>query len=477
MSIVEAKAELEGQTLPTHQPSENASRLRHNLRASTVDAAYYGAMVGFSENYFSAFALAVGLGQVTAGLVTSLPILCGGVSQLVALWLLRSGGSYRTSILLFVTIQALAFVPLIIAAAVGGIPAWLFYLTISVYWAGGMAAGPGWNAWISQLVPKKIRPRFFAKRTRFIQLATLSAFLFGGIVLEQLTRADYRLLGFMLLFIGALSTRLLSVWQLYLHKTTPEIDRAHFDGVTTAVAWKTLSPSAKKLILYLIILTGSLQISGPFFAPYMLVQLEFGYPYYVAIVACSFMTRIFSLHYWGIYAKRAGTQALLWTAGIAIIPLAPLWIISSNFGWILCVQAVAGVAWAGFELAVLLVFFEAIPLARRAQILTIYNFGNSVAWFCGALLGGWCIDLLGKTPHAYHFVFGLTAIARLACFIWAYFAIGSPKSLQQKFEDLESEVGGVHIAPEAPIDVRAPLITSVEPPQPKEDPENNLRQD
>ncbi len=292
------------------EPTSKTATLRHNLKASTLDAAYYGGMVGFSENYFSAFALAVGLGQVTAGLVASLPILCGGISQLVALRMLRAGGSYRRLILLFVTIQALSFVPLIIAAAVGGIPAWMFYLTISIYWAGGMASAPGWNAWISQLVPEKIRPRYFAKRTRFTQLATLSAFLLGGIVLEQSTRNDMRLTGFMLLFLGAFAARVISVCYLISHRTTSSIDQAHFDGVTTLEAWRTLKISSKKLIFYLILLTASLQISGPFFAPYMLVQLKLSYPHFVAIVACAFVTRIFCAALLGALRKASRNTAI-----------------------------------------------------------------------------------------------------------------------------------------------------------------------
>jgi MFS family permease len=420
-------------------------------------------MVGFGELYIAAFAIAIGLGQVTAGLVTSLPILCGGISQFMALRSMRPGSSYRFAILFYSTLQCLSFIPLIIAAVVGSIPAWLFYLTASVYWGGGMASGPGWNAWMSQIVPVRIRPHYFAKRSRMIQLATLISFLGGGAALESLTNFNLRLVGFIILFVLAFIARTISIYYLAIHKTTSTMDHSNSDGVSQFKAWSVLKRSSRRTIILLMLLTGSIQMSGPYFGPYMLVQLKFQYPEFVAVVAAAFLARIMTLSLWGRYAKRVGSQRLLWTCALSIIPLAPLWILSTSFWWLIVVQVLAGAAWAGFELAILLVFFDMVPLSRRVQIMSVYSLGNSVAWFIGAALGGCVVRNLGEDMHAYHVVFAMSSLFRIGCFLWAYPNLKPPKiSRAHESDDIEAEVTGFRSEVDPAIETRAPIITSVE---------------
>ncbi|MEZ6106012.1 MAG: hypothetical protein R3B96_07835 [Pirellulaceae bacterium] len=69
--------------------------LRRNLWACCADGGAFSVMVGIGETYVPAFVLALGLGQVSAALVATLPILAGGVLQMFApriLHRLRSPG-------------------------------------------------------------------------------------------------------------------------------------------------------------------------------------------------------------------------------------------------------------------------------------------------------------------------------------------------------------------------------------------------
>ena len=49
-----------------------------------IDAAAYSVMVGCGETYLPAFALALGLGPIVAGMVASVPLLVGATVQLAA---------------------------------------------------------------------------------------------------------------------------------------------------------------------------------------------------------------------------------------------------------------------------------------------------------------------------------------------------------------------------------------------------------
>ena len=126
--------------------------LKNNLRCSVGDGGCWGAMVGFGEHYIPAFALAAGLGEVTAGWIASLPILAGGILQTVSLRAISMVGSYQRWIAISCTLQALAFFPLVFAAYFGYVSAPLLFFLASVYWGGGLAAGPAWNTWMGHIV-------------------------------------------------------------------------------------------------------------------------------------------------------------------------------------------------------------------------------------------------------------------------------------------------------------------------------------
>ena len=82
-------------------------RLRRDLRASLLDGAAFGGMVGFGETYLPAFALAVGLGEMAAGMVSSVPLVAGGLMQLASPMAVRLLRSHRRWVVTCAIIQAL----------------------------------------------------------------------------------------------------------------------------------------------------------------------------------------------------------------------------------------------------------------------------------------------------------------------------------------------------------------------------------
>lgn len=75
--------------------------LRKDLVAGHAEGAAAGGMTGLGETYLPAFALAVGLGEITAGLVASLPLLVGGLMQTFSPLAIRRLGSHKRWVLLW----------------------------------------------------------------------------------------------------------------------------------------------------------------------------------------------------------------------------------------------------------------------------------------------------------------------------------------------------------------------------------------
>src|SRR5258705_11555452 len=103
-------------------------------------------MVGLGETYIPAFALALGFGSVTAGLVTSVPLLAGALLQTLAPLGVRRFGSHRRWVVACVSLQASCYLPLAAAAMAGHASAVVLFGVASVYWGASLAAGPALGA-------------------------------------------------------------------------------------------------------------------------------------------------------------------------------------------------------------------------------------------------------------------------------------------------------------------------------------------
>lgn len=405
------------------------SATRANLRASTADAAAFGAMVGLGESYISAFALAIGLGEISAGLVSSIPLLVGGTLQMISLRAVYWFGGEKRWIVICATLQALSFIPLVAAALLGSIGLVPLLLIASVYWTGGLAAGPPWNTWMESIVPSRVRTRYFSGRTRTSQLCTLLGLVAGGAVLQVTGNQGQVLFGFAGIFAAAAFFRFWSVSWLMRHQTPTRdfavanrrrmarhVRAAEAEHPADIVAAKAKSDRAgmtgMRLLSYLVAVQLAVQISGPFFSPYMLKQLHLSYTEFVMLLAIGFLSKIIGFSFWGNQTHRGGAKRLLWIGGIGIVPVAALWIVCENLYHLAAVQMLSGLLWAAYELGFFLMFFETLPIEKRTRMLTYYNFANMLALCGGAFIGAGLLRWLGGGQSAYFVLFAASSVGR-----------------------------------------------------------------
>ncbi|MBL9083615.1 MAG: MFS transporter [Planctomycetales bacterium] len=390
--------------------------LRRNLRSSLVDGTAFSIMVGCGETYFAAFALALGLSQVASGLVATLPLLAGSVLQLASPFLLRRFGSYRRWIVCSVLCQAAIFLPMAYMAVDRRIPAELVFVFAAIYWGAGLATGPAWNTWIGTLVPVTIRARFFAWRTRLVQLGTLLGFVGGGVALQYGAGRDATLLAFAFLFMAAGLARLISGLAL-ARQSEPVPPGANERHVSLGeFATRIYRRADGRFLLYLMAVQAAVQFSGPYFTPFMIKQLKLSYVDYMTLVASAFAAKMFALPWIGQLAHRYGPRKLLIWGSIGIMPLSALWLVSNNYWFLLALQIGGGFGWAAYELAWFLLFFEMLPKEERTSVLTTFNFGHSLASVVGSLLGGTVLLSLGAERPVYLGIFVGSAVLRLLVF-------------------------------------------------------------
>jgi MFS family permease len=431
-------------------PLESKPRIspRADIRASLGDAAGYSVMVGIGETYIVPFALAVGAGKTAGGLAATLPMLAGATLQLLSPMLVRRLGSHRLWVSGSVFLQAFALLLLPVAILLApdisqasgnnGFPAsvWWIYFAATLYWFSGLSGGPSWNTWIETIIPPRVRTKFFACRTRTGQMFTLLGFAAGGLALHWAKGNGALLPTFCTVLLVAAAFRIYSGISL-LRQSEPLRGKINDRHVPLKQLFASTAKNGGTLVWYLLAMQTAVQISGPYFNSYLILDKQISYFDYMLMIGVGFAGKVLATPFWGRYAQRAGAKRLLWIGGLMIIPISSFWVISDWFAvwqwttpitlpgadapWVitgefayLCfVQLVSGVTWSAYELAMLLMFFEAIPRQDRTSMLTFYNWGNAAAMVVGSFFGAAVLQWMNESHAAFLTVFGLSSVGRL----------------------------------------------------------------
>jgi MFS family permease len=410
--------------LPPQQFSKDPV-VDRSLRHSIFDGVTYSVMTGSAESYFSAFAILLKATTAQIGLLASLPPLLASFMQLVSAWLGRRTGHRRQIIVFGALVQASTLVPLTLLPLLFPDDAVLLLLISSiVYYAGPNLGSPQWSSLMGDIVPEARRGRFFALRTQLASVASFLALIAGGLILEFFDSIGVTYWGFVVVFAIACVARFQSAYHLaQIHDPPGHV--ASLESPWHIDLWRAIrSTDLVPFSLFFASMQFAVGIASPFFTLYMLRDLKFSYAQFMINSAASVLLQFLTLNRWGRLSDLFGNRLILITTG-AIIPIMPtLWLFSTNYFYLLGVQCVSGLVWAGFSLSASNFVFDLTPPERRATLMAAHNVLAALAVFVGAVIGGYLgthlpneITLFGNTfswLSALYGVFLLSGLMRLA---------------------------------------------------------------
>jgi MFS family permease len=169
-----------------------------------------------------------------------------------------------------------------------------------------------------------------------------------------------------------------------------------------------------RLLVYMLAMQMAVWIAGPFFTPYMFVQLKLSYVEFMTLTCAAFLSKALFLPALGNTCDRVSPRTLLWISGALIAPLPALWLLFDSYLYLLVLQLISGAIWAAYELAMLLLFFETIPKAKRLAILTAFNLASAAATAVASVFGGAVLVFSRSCPEAYVALFVFSSLARVA---------------------------------------------------------------
>lgn len=394
--------------------------LRRDLWSSTGDGAAYTGMVGLGEAYFGAFFLAIGASDIQIGILSTVPYLLGSLYQLLTPWGVRRFYSFRRWVVFNAGLQATAL--LVIALFTFALRAdfWQVLGLLSLYWSGGLATSPVWNTWMEFLVPRPIRKQFLAARMSVSQIVMLIAMPTAGFAIQASSRRGYELTCFGVLLLLAAGCRYYSAAMLgrktehdsWVRAVAPRPAEAggeqNFElGRRRAreVAWLTIP--------FFAAMQFAIFISSPYFAPFMLRNMELNYLHYMFLIVLSYLGRVLTLQWTGELARRCGTGWVLMLGSIGMIPLAGLWYFHQSFLFLCLLQLGAGAAWGCYEYAVMMLLVEKVTGPGRLSVLSWINSFNGLAMVLGMIVGGSMLRLLGEGDGTFLKIFLVSSLFRL----------------------------------------------------------------
>jgi MFS family permease len=392
--------------------------LRQGMRASTIEGMFATPIVTMSlpVNIFMTALVAKGfpLTQPVIGGISSLPFACNFLQVFITPLVTRWARAKPTAI--------------IAAALHTGCWAWLAlklpslspadplatgrFLLLWVFLASLVNAvlGVVWSGWMHDLVPARLRGRYFGRRNRFCQGATLVFVLGVGAVLSW---GGYSAGTFQVIIATACICRLASLWYFW---RMPEGRAASRHQAPRPPLREQMAVARQSSSLLLFIAFGAVwsfaaNCFGPFYHVFLFEQLNFSglqVGILATLAACGGMI---SLPVWGGLLDRYGNKACMAVA---------LWLWQAqNFLWCIITPANSAILYgmwfwggalsAGFILGQFTLLLKLIPGKARSLSIALNLAVTSAVAALSPILGGEVLARLlaqGYAPlDVYHLVF------------------------------------------------------------------------
>lgn len=364
------------------------NKLKNTLKVSYLDGLFASIMTGFSETFMTPYCLALkGTTRQIAALV-SLPNLFSALFQLKSSDMIARLKSRKKVVVTCVLLHALMWVPIISIPYFPKInTGWYLIAFVILYTALNGFAIPAWSSMMSDYIPGGSRGKYFGWRNRTLGLVVVLSAFIAGFILRYVNKNEV-LFGFTLIFSIACVSRLVSWYFLTrMHEAKLKISKEAYFTFWDFIK-RIRESNFAKFVFFVGSMSFTVNLASPFFAVYMLRDLNMDYMTYTVVVASATLTTLIMMAVWGRYCDVVGNIRVLKTSSL-FVPLIPLlWLFSSNVFYLIIIQIFAGFFWAGFNLSASNFIYDAVSAPKRSRCVAYFNVVNVVAIFLGATLGG-----------------------------------------------------------------------------------------
>jgi MFS family permease len=348
------------------------------------------------------FAMELGASNLAIGLLASLPFLAQ-LCQLPAIALVERFRARRRIALIALSACRALMVPIAFLPLLGDGPIPLGLLIGGVALSAGLGSigSCAWNSWMRDLVPQRILGDFFGRRLFF---ATFYAMLFGlagGLFVDHWDRLHLaaRSEAYTVLFLLGAIAGGLNVW--YLAKVPePRMASAEPHQKLSAMLRAPLADrNFRRLMLFLGSWHFSVNLAAPFFAVYLMTQLDYDIWFVTGLTVMSQIANMLMLRQWGRLADAFSNKAVLSVCTplfLTCIVAFPFTAMPEKHAFtaplLMIVHVLMGAATAGITLASGNIGLKLAPRGRATAYLASTSLVTSIAAGLAPIVGGLFAD-------------------------------------------------------------------------------------
>ncbi len=303
-------------------------------------------------------------------------------------------------------------------------------------------AGNIWIAWISDIVPLKIRGRFFSRRNQFLISAGLivsyiTSFLLDqfeysnsgfknlfpiGSFLNSIFKAKYQPLFLSAVFVIA---TLLSIYGLYILAKQPDrkAKAKNSKGLFAMYKEPLKDKNFRQFLFYGIWWMMAIGVGSAFWGPFMLQKLKMSMFELQIYGSISTVATLFAYNFWGRFIDKNGNKTAMKIC-IAIGGLNPMiWMFmnSGNYTIIWFEALLSGFMWSGAGIVATNFVLSISPKGKEQVYSGIYGAVGGVSMMLTTLLSGvlypHAVTIRGLYLEPEQIVFGVGGLLRWSAII------------------------------------------------------------
>jgi MFS family permease len=266
-------------------------------------------------------------------------------------------------------------------------------------------------------VPAFKRGRYFGWRNRTVGAVTVGSIVAAGLLLNFFHEISYGI-GFSIIFVVAAAARFVSGYFISRMDEPPHKKDPASDFTFLMFVGRFRESNFLKFVIFSGSLTFGTYLAAPFFAVFMLRDLQFSYLTYMALQVGSSLAALIALPLWGKHADLVGNVRVLRLSSFlaALIPM--FWLFSQNPAYLVLVQIFAGFSWSGVTLSAGNFIYDAVTPQKRVRCIAYFNVINGVALFLGSSLGGFFASRLPPLfGHRLLALFALSCLCRITLYL------------------------------------------------------------
>jgi MFS family permease len=443
--------------------SVSEQNLRDSLRRIIV-AWLFGAawMYLASGASFTRYAKLLNVSHFGFGVLATVPFL-GALVQLPASLLLERYGGRKTVFLWCASISRALW--LVIAALPWLFPpAWQWPALLATMLLSTVLANitsPAWMTWMGELIPGRIRGRYFSRRTQLGQAVGLVLSILSGLALDW-PGEERLLLRNVIAGLFALAA-VFGVADILMFLRVPDPARAPIRpslGFRDLVRAPLADRNFRRLLGFSFTMTFATGYIGQFVWLYLFDVAGMGNSRAnVMLVTLPLVVGMVCYPFWGRMVDRFGSKPVLVAAGLLVINGATGWIFVTRENWVwgyllvlLSTAAWPGMDIAGFNLLLRMAEGGAQRRTSNTAVIAINSVVVAVAGTLSGLFGGAVAERLGDGWHAtlggcrltYHGVLFIgSGVLRAAALVWLI-GLKEPERKVATREALEQMASGLY---------------------------------